>query len=53
MTTEDLYTTAHGKTVTKGHLELLQIYWTCAYMKRTPDDKSCFKEFASKYGVLV
>jgi len=47
------YTTTHGKTITKDHLDLLQMYWKCAYMKRKPDDKSCFKEFAKQYGVDI
>ena len=45
------YTAWNGKVITKDHLELLQMYWHCAYMKRTEDDPSDFISFAKQHGV--
>ena len=47
------YTAWNGKVITKDHLELLQMYWHCAYMKRTEDDPSDFISFAKQHGVTL
>lgn len=47
------YTTWNGKTITKSYLELLQMYWKCACMKRTEDDDLDFIKFAKQYGVEI
>lgn len=33
--------------------DMLQMYWTCAYMKRSADDDSSFIQFAAERGVYV
>ncbi len=33
--------------------DMLQMYWTCAYMKRSIDDDSSFIQFAAERGVYV
>lgn len=47
------YTAWNGKTITKDYLELLQMYWKCACMKRTEDDDLDFIKFAKQYGVNI
>ena len=47
------YTAWNGKTITKDYLELLQMYWKCACMKRTEDDDLDFIKFAKQYGVEI
>jgi hypothetical protein len=48
------YTDCHGV----GHTEvdwydMLQLFWSCAYMKRSRDDDSSFIQFAAERGVYV
>lgn len=40
-----------GEEHTKNWKELLQLYFQCAYMLRSPDDKAIAKDYFAKYGV--
>lgn len=45
------YTDVHGNNQTKNWLDLLRMYWQCAYMKRTEDDSSSIDEFVKQYNI--
>ncbi len=48
------YTDCHGVEHTEvDWFDMLQLYWTCAYMKRSVDDDSSFIQFAAERGVYV
>ena len=48
------YTDCHGVDHTEvDWFDILQMYWTCAYMKRSIDDDSSFIQFAAERGVYV
>lgn len=47
------YTTWDGKQCTKDWRELLQMYFQCAYMLRSRDDKAIAKDFFERYGVKL
>ena len=47
------YTTWNGEQCTKGWRGLLQMYFQCAYMLRSRDDKASAEEFFEKYGVKL
>lgn len=45
------YTSWNGVEYTKDWKEILQLYFQCAYMLRSRDDKAIAKDFFNKYGV--
>jgi hypothetical protein len=45
------YTTCHGLECTKDWKQLLQMYFQCAYMLRSRDDKAVAAEYFAKHGV--
>lgn len=45
------YTSHNGVEVIADWKLMLRIYWQCAYMMRSHDDKSNFWDYASKYGI--
>lgn len=48
------YTDCHGVEHTDADwFDMLQMYWTCAYMKRSWDDESSFIQFAAERGVYL
>lgn len=48
------YTDCHGVEHTEvTWFDMLQMYWTCAYMKRSMDDDSSFIQFAAERGVYI
>lgn len=47
------YTDVHLRQHTSDWLDLLKMYWQCAYMKRSWDDPSDFLAFARERGVEV
>jgi hypothetical protein len=48
------YTDCHGEDHTEvTWFDMLQMYWTLAYMKRSADDDSSFIQFAAERGVYV
>lgn len=48
------YTDCHGVEHTEvDWYDMLELYWTCAYMKRSADDDSSFVQFAAQRGVYV
>ncbi len=48
------YTDCHGVEHTEVEwFDMLELYWTCAYMKRSRDDLSSFIQFAAERGVYV
>jgi len=48
------YTDCHGVSHSDvDWFEMLQLYWSCAYMKRSIDDESSFIQFAAERGVYV
>jgi hypothetical protein len=48
------YTDCHGVHHTEvDWFDMLQLYWSCAYMKRSIDDDSSFIQFAAERGVYV
>jgi hypothetical protein len=48
------YTDCHGVEHTEvDWFDMLQMYWSCAYMKRSIDDESSFIQFAAERGVYV
>ncbi len=47
------YTAWNGKECTKDWKEILQMYFTCAYMLRSFDDKANVEEFFNGYGVQL
>lgn len=46
-----IYTDVHGIEHESEWDDLLQLYWDCAYMKRSWDDPSSFMQFAMERGV--
>lgn len=52
--TEFSYTDCHGVEHTEvDWRDMLQMYWECAYMKRSWDDDSSFVQFAGERGVYL
>lgn len=48
------YTDCHGVEHTEvDWFDMLQLYWCCAYMKRSIDDDSSFIQFAAQRGIYV
>ena len=48
------YTDCHGVLHSDvDWFEMLQLFWSCAYMKRSIDDESSFIQFAAERGVYV
>jgi 5'-3' exonuclease len=48
------YTDCHGVLHSDvDWFDMLQLYWSCAYMKRSIDDESSFIQFAAERGVYV
>lgn len=47
------YTAWDGKEYTKDWKEILQLYYQCAYMLRSRDDKAIAEEFFGNYGVKL
>jgi hypothetical protein len=48
------YTDCHGVSHSDvDWFDMLQLYWSCAYMKRSIDDESSFIQFAAERGVYV
>ena len=48
------YTDCHGVLHSDvDWFDMLQMYWSCAYMKRSIDDESSFIQFAAERGVYV
>lgn len=52
--TEFTYTDCHGiEQVDVNWFDMLQLYWDCAYMKRSWDDNSSFVQFAAEREVYL
>lgn len=48
------YTDCHGVLHSDvDWFDMLQLYWSCAYMKRSIDDESSFIQFAAERGIYV
>lgn len=45
------YTTWDGKEVKMSWLEVQELYWSCAYMRVNPNDKTTFESLLKEYGV--